>query len=149
MALKQVFAFTSFADNESQHVTDKSSHLETSTPTAQVLEETVADESLVQQVASKLESREPPLPPLGTFVVSIPVHTDFRRLHVTRACPRVPGVHYGNFEVLGTSEPSVHSFHARCLHCFPESKGVQEVDDEALGAQSPTTSGESSDSVSE
>ena len=98
---------------------------------------------------SKLEPRELPKLPLGTFVVSISSRTEFRRLDVTETCPRVPGLHYANFEILGTDEPSVHSFHARCLDCFPESKGVQEAEAEVLSARSPTSSGESPDSVSE
>ena len=116
MALKQVLAPMSFADSERQGLADKSLHQEVSASTAEVLEDTVADESLVEQVTSRLESLEPPVLSLGTFVVSISMRIDFRRLHVTGACPRVPGVHYAKFEVLGTSEPSVHSFHARCLH---------------------------------
>ena len=149
VALKQVLCFTSFADQERRRFANKSAPADESPPADQGLEEEATGESLAQQVSSKLESHESPELPLGTFVVSISARTDFRRLHVTGACPRVPGRHYSKFEFLSTGEPSVHSFHARCLHCFPESKGVQEVDVEVLSAQSPSTSGESSDIVSE
>ena len=149
LALKQVLKLTAFADEERlAHTAVISPAVDISSGT-EGLEEVVLEDEVISQTPSKLESRDVPELPLNTFVVSISARTEFRRLHVTGGCPRVPGLHYANFEILGTVEPAVHSFHARCLHCCPESKGVREVDVEALGADSPTSSGESSDSVSE
>ena len=103
-------------------------------------EDAVVDEKLLEQATTSLETRDPPQLPLGTFVLSILLHTLFKRLHVTGACPRAPGLHY--------KEPPAKTFDARCLHCFPQSKGVV-VAAEAADVQSPSTSDSSSESVSE
>ena len=62
--------------------------------------------------------------------------------------PRAPGVHYKHFEVVSAEEPPARAFDARCLHCFPQSKGVVEAAD-AAEVQSPSTIDSSSESVSE
>ena len=149
LALKQVLVFTAYADEARIEHTTVTPPVEDASVIADPREEIVLDDVLVSQTSSKLETHESLDLPLGTYVVSVSSRSEFRRLHVTGGCPRVPGQHYANFEVLGTSEPSVHSFHARCLHCFPESKGVQEAVGEVPSAGSPSTSSESSDSVSE
>ena len=145
-ALKQVLCLTSFVDEERR--VRNFQELDVKANAACEEDEALVDERLLEEVSSSLEANDPPLLPLGVFVLSISQRTNFKRLHITGACPRAPGVHYKHFQVLGTEEPSARAFDARCLHCFPLSKGVVESAD-AVEAQSPSTSDSSSESGTE
>ena len=46
----------------------------------------------------------------------------FRRLHYAGACWRLPGVHFLNWEDLGSEEPDLSRIDARCSQCFPAHK---------------------------
>ena len=57
------------------------------------------------------------------FVVSVATKTGHWKLHWLRACPRVPGVHYANFEHLGIDLPPPELYHSVCKHCWAKSRG--------------------------
>ena len=103
--------------------------LDVKTTTASEEDDALVDERLLEEVTTSFETSDPPQLPLGVFVLSASQRTHFKRLHITGACPRAPGVHYKHVQVLGTEEPSARAFDARCLHCFPQSKGVVEIAD--------------------
>ena len=67
---------------------------------------------------SSLEVYEPPVIPLGMYLVSVQPRSRFRRLHRMGECAYRPGVDFKSFELLGESEPSPNQFTARCKHCF-------------------------------
>ena len=144
--MRQVLSLTSFVEEERKACNFR--ELDAKTFTASEEDDAIVDERLLEETTTSLESSDPPQLPLGVFVLSVSQRTNFKKLHITGACPRAPGVRYKHFEVLGAEEPSARAFDARCLHCFPQSKGVVEVAD-AVEVQSPWTSDSSSESVSE
>ena len=53
-----------------------------------------------------------------------------RKLHLLGACARVPGLHYHNFEYLGTELPPQDLYHSVCQHCWVKTQGVAFAGDE-------------------
>ena len=90
-ALKQVLVLTAYADGARIEHTAVTPLVEDKSLIAEPCEEIVLDDEPVSQTPSKLETHDPPDLPLGTYVVSVSSRTEFRRLHVTGGCPRVPG----------------------------------------------------------
>ena len=63
------------------------------------------------------------------FVVSV-ANSGHRKLHLLGACARVPGLHYHNFEYLGTELPPQDLYHSVCQHCWVKTQGVAFAGDE-------------------
>ena len=107
------------------------------------------DNNLLQEITVKAPlviSSDPPVLDLGSFVLSISLRSNFRRLHRFGDCPNRPGIEFKKYEVCGMQCPPASSFDARCLRCFPEDKKGRAPLEADLGNESPTTSGSSSDS---
>jgi len=56
-------------------------------------------------------------PPTAGYVVSLS-RTDWRRLHRFGGCPRLPGVHYLRFELLGLGRPAPDAYDDFCKQCW-------------------------------
>ena len=54
-----------------------------------------------------------------------------RRLHFVGACFRVPGVHYCEYEVLGSEAPSPGLYDAICQDCWNDEEEAGEAEDSA------------------
>ncbi len=53
------------------------------------------------------------------YVISIASKTGFRRLHFLGACPRVPGVHFLDYELCGNQAPAADEYDDHCRQCWP------------------------------
>eukprot|EP00435_Cladocopium_sp_Y103_P034782 s391_g9.t1 len=78
--------------------------------------------------------------PHGTYVLSVTGRCNRKTLHRVGECHRVPGIHYGKFEVVGENPPAASEFHQSCRICFPRGIGTE-------GRES-SDEGEDSDDVS-
>jgi len=56
-------------------------------------------------------------PPTSGYVVSLS-RTDWRKLHRFGGCPRMPGVHYLRFELLGDARPGPEAYDDFCRQCW-------------------------------
>ena len=84
----------------------------------------------------------------GTYVVSIVGRSAMKTLHRVGECHRIPGLHYGSYEVLGQEPPSADKFHKSCQICFPrgmtgeEESGSDTSDGEENSSSDSSTSEE-------
>ena len=67
----------------------------------------------------------------GCYVVSITGHKRLRRLHFVGACFRVPGIHFCEYEVLGSEAPSPDLYDAICKDCWNDEEEAGEAEDSA------------------
>ena len=67
------------------------------------------DIAIPEEVSSLLTIYEPQLIPLGEYLVSIQVRSNFRRLHRHGSCSLRAGVDFARFELLGSTEPEAYS----------------------------------------
>ena len=67
----------------------------------------------------------------GCYVVSITGHKRMRRLHFVGACFRVPGIHFCEYEVLGSEAPSPDLYDAICKDCWNDEEEAGEAEDSA------------------
>jgi len=68
-------------------------------------------------------------PPSAGYVVSLS-RTDWRRLHRFGGCPRLPGVHYLRFELLGLGRPAPDAYDDFCKQCWKTGAPEEPSDDE-------------------
>ena len=86
--------------------------------------------------------------PHVTYVLSVTGRGGRKTLHRVGECHRVPGVHYGKFEVVGENPPAASEFHQSCLICFPRGAGLGEgASSEEEGDEGEVSSSDSSTSV--
>ena len=111
---------------------------------ATIAEDVARLQALQEAKQEKREAEERVLPPrrlcasallsggaAGCYVVSITGHKRLRRLHLMGACFRVPGIHFGEFEVLGSEAPSPDLYDAICKSCWNDEEEVGEAEDSA------------------
>ena len=67
---------------------------------------------------SELEEVNGELVPSGFYVISKVGKASRRTLHKMGECYRVPGVHYADFEVIGSDPPEPERYHQVCKACF-------------------------------
>ena len=91
--------------------------------------------------------------PHGVYVLSVTGRGGRKTLHRVGECHRVPGVHYGKFEIVGENPPAASEFHQSCMICFPRGAGLaegasseEEGDDGEVSSSDSSTSVESSSS---
>lgn len=85
----------------------------------------------------------------GTYVLSIIGRSERRTLHRVGECHRIPGVHYGKFQVIGNDPPSVDQFHQSCKICFPHGGVRTDGSEDELSEEEDNSSSDSSTSVEE
>jgi len=68
-------------------------------------------------------------PPSAGYVVSLS-RTDWRRLHRFGGCPRLPGVHYLRFELLGLGRPAPDAYDDFCKQCWKVGSPDEPSDEE-------------------
>ncbi len=86
------------------------------------------------------------------YVISITSKTKFRRLHYVGRCHRHPGVHYQDYEWMGTELPAATEYDDHCRQCWkaggpPEAPGDARATNvgETLGASDPEQTEDSED----
>ncbi len=70
------------------------------------------------------------------YVVSITAKTRFRRLHFLGACCRIPGIHYMDYELYGSTKPGEYDYHDHCRQCWPPQDGTATTTSTGQGASS-------------
>ncbi len=88
------------------------------------------------------------------YVVSISKKTGYRRLHALGRCYRVPGIDYGQFELLGEDPPPERLYDGYCAQCWKSGtsvplRPVAELAGEALADASPASADDSSSTASD
>jgi hypothetical protein len=88
------------------------------------------------------------------YVVSISKKTGYRRLHALGRCYRVPGIDYGQYELLGEEVPPERLYDGYCAQCWKTGtvvplKPAAELAGEALADASPASADDSSSTSSD
>lgn len=108
------------------------------------------EENPVQEDALGGEgSQGGPMVSRGTYVLSIIGRSEKKTLHRVGECHRIPGIHYGKFQVVGNDPPSAEMFHQSCKICFPQGDMQMEGSGSELSEEDDNSSSDSSTSVEE
>ena len=81
------------------------------------------------------EEMKKSMPPefLGKFAVSRTTKTGWKCLHLLGACHRVPGLHYGDFQIYD-EKPTADVYHGHCKQCWKA--GLRPAESESEGSSS-------------
>ena len=98
------------------------------------------DIDIPEEASSQLAITELTPIPVGEFLVSIQVKSNFRRLHRNGSCPWRARVDFAYFELLASAEPDATTYLARCKRCFKTEQLIAQESCDSFVASSPTAS---------